>query len=280
MKEYHVTDLMLWVLCEAKYGWAVTERLRKPWGGVARPVGSAVHVGLEALYGGSDKATACNLALEAYRERTPQEVRAELDGKELGKVEQGEVQVARCMQYYPYDPMEFSEVIGLEGSFSAPLGEGRVVKGTIDRLVRVNGGLYIHDVKTTGMPIETTAKLQKLRMQYPGYVWLLKLAGKQVQGVIVEIIQKPRVYKKKDDTYSVSAPAYHREPVVITPLEVERFEEWAAYVVEQIEGGNRMLNTEACLAYMSLCPYFELCLNPKRADRLAEEFVKLEKGDR
>jgi ATP-dependent exoDNAse (exonuclease V) beta subunit len=187
MKEYHVTDLMLWRSCPAKYYWQVEQRLRKPFEGVARPVGSAVHAGLEALYAGLSAPEAMNRALDVYREKTPPGVREGLERGELEKVEQGEIQVARCMQHYPFSPMDFKEVIGIEAVHKAYLGDERQIIGTVDRLVRTNGSTYVHDVKTTGLPVDKTARLQKIRMQYPAYVWLLKQNGVSVRGVIVDV---------------------------------------------------------------------------------------------
>lgn len=266
----HVTDLLMFGHCEARAYWSVVRRLRKPYDGAGKPIGSAVHRGLELLYRGQSRSDATISAVDYYKELTPLSMRRELEGEERAKVEIGEIQVTNTLRAYPWGPKDEFEVAHLiEEPLSARLGEHEIV-GTVDRIVKTNGGLYIHDTKTTGLSMSMASKTQKLSMQYPAYMWLAKENGYDVKGVVVELIQKPRVYKRKDGSFSCGNPGYHREPVVLTFAEIDRWVSNAErYCVIADTASPDTLNTQACLTYMRPCPYFDLCMNPRRAEQVA-----------
>ena len=158
----------------------------------------------------------------------------------------------------------------------------------------------MHDSKTTGFGIEITAKALRLRKQFVGYYmlaedWLLQASCKldrevpALKGVMSDIIAKPRVYFRKDGGCTVSGEGFHREPVHVSEGDVEDFKGWFHQVANQIEQDEFdmagvppfsafPMNTDSCMSFNRLCPYYECCRNPKRVEQLlgSEGFEKRE----
>lgn len=276
MASYHVTDLMLFAQCEQRYHWAKRERLQPRYDGIARPVGRAVHVGIERLYLGANKAEALEAGKTAWQNALPIAIPVE----ERAKVEIGRQQVERCIANYPYSPglpakihdADFDEVVSVEEQMQARLPNGATIIGTFDRRVRIGGFWWLHDTKTTGLAIVDVARMHRVRMQYPGYCWIAHENDIVVEGVLDEIIGKAKTWKLKDGSYGIGKPVYHRESLIFGQAARKRFVEWAVSIIGRIEKGDRIMNTDACYSFGRICPYLELCASPGKEERLMEGF--------
>jgi hypothetical protein len=177
---------------------------------------------------------------------------------------------------YPYAMEAPEDVVAIEQDMEWEVEPERTLVFRADRLIRVNGQLWLHDTKTTGTEISTMVKVQRLRTQYVGYAAGVEaIMGEKLAGVMLDAIYKPAVYfKKTGELSSMKEPAFLREPISKTKEQLEEFKEWFSTIVSRIELGEkrRLKNTDACLAYNSVCPYLNLCLRPDWVEGLKGTF--------
>jgi hypothetical protein len=164
-----------------------------------------------------------------------------------------------------------------------------------DRLIRVNGKLWLHDTKTTGIDVGLMVKVQRLRTQYVGYAAAVEaIMGEELAGVMLDAVHKPEVYFKKTGEFSsMKEPGFLREPIHKTKEQLEEFKDWfetlAYRIVVSMPSKTRgvdgvplvaagfLKNTDACLAFNSVCPYLNLCLRPDWVEGLKGTFGRRER---
>lgn len=294
-KVYTFSQLQRFLSCPRKYKYSYVDLVSPVYDGVPRPVGSAIHVGIDKMMAGSSSLDACTAALERYWRDIPDDVFERLDTKERDKVNKGVEQINCIMAKYPWAETNGTTMLGSELIVEIPMGHNRIYKGRLDQVLEHNGGIWVHDTKTTGYSIELMAKVLRLRKQFVGYFILaghwLKTQGRKaslVKGVMSDIIAKPRVYFRKDGGVTVSGEGFHREPMHIGLQDVDEFRGWFHHIANMIEGNEARgvftqwgddhetepqhhlwpMNTDTCMSFNRTCPYFEACRNPARAEKL------------
>ena len=286
---HHVTSLTSFLDCPRKYSYRVKDGLQPVFDGVARPVGSAIHKGLEALYAGDPHPV--GVAYERYYQDFDEDVAARLTASQERDVEKGWKQVERCLQLYPWGPGEFDGIVALEREFEAripfypnnpeaPPTVWADIVGTVDRIVEHNGKNWIHDIKSTGLEIEHIRQSHSLSWQYPAYKWLVESNGIEVAGVIVEYVKKPRVgVKASGELGKVGDPGYLRDPIVVTNQRLAEFGKWAAKILALVDEGFDEMNPQSCYAYGRTCPYIDMCKNPERKEQIAAKGFVVRRRD-
>lgn len=299
MKVYTFSELQQSQSCEREYAYRYVDLLQPRFDGLPKPVGGALHAGVEALYNGKGSAETLAEAKEYYWKDIPEELRVTgaqecVEDAQLQKVFGGWLQVKAMLEQYPWKDQH--EMLTNEAALLVPMGHGRALRLKIDRTMLVNGGLWIHDTKTTGFQMAPMVKIMRLRHQFAGYVWAVQqwLAGgalegppppegvdaQQLRGVIADMVQKPRVYwkqKNKQPTgeVTVQRAEYHREPLHVTAGHVEEFAKWFHTCASRVEAAGLeecwVKNTDNCFKYNSVCAMFELCRNPARAAQIAND---------
>jgi hypothetical protein len=278
--------------CPRKYFYKYVKLWRPIYDGVPKPVGTAVHAGVAALIEGKGVEEAVKgVAFDAYRAEISQAVYDKLEPKEQRNVDSGWMQVEAMVAKYKYAGHFAGKVIAQELVYSETVPNTEwecVYEGRLDRVVLQNGTLWVHDLKTTGYEVAKMIKPMRLRHQFAGYAWLLSQnmesldveVGTPVGGILLDLIYKPRVYWRKDGTCSVQEPVYHQEPLHVgSGGEFLRWVEQVSGMIEDCGGqGEWPMNTGSCYAYNKLCPYYEMCRNPLRAEGLVdgEHFEEVE----
>lgn len=307
MKVYSFSKLQAYLQCPRKYSYERVHRYSVRYEGVPRPAGKATHKGVELLYLGQDRATAIDQAhREYYDESGLKAYMQEMAGSpEMPAIKQdvakGWKQVEEIL--IKYKPPKSHEVVATELDITVDMGHGRGFRGILDRIVRINDDLWVPDTKTTGLPISKVQKVQRLRQQYPGYKLLAEQAGYDITGVILDLIYKPRIYVRKDGTMTVErgGPLFHMEPMHCSDQQVAQFKGWFHRIADEIERcheldsiterqtlcGDRFvaeecgdpwpMNTDSCMAFNRVCPYFEACRSPERALQYLEASERFEK---
>jgi hypothetical protein len=294
VKVYTFSQLQQFLACPRKYRYAYVERISPVYDGTPRPVGTAVHVGIEQLVGGATVADATRSAYEAYRGEIPRATYDGLTEKERRDVDGGWLVVEDMLAGYPW--REGIQVVARELIAEKDMGHDRVYKGRVDQLVVINQSLWVLDSKTTGFELDKMLKVHRLRKQYTGYYilaeeWLAHSEAADplpaLAGVMIDMLKKPRVYWKRKNKEltgeaSVTNRGYHREPMHVTQRMVEDFYGWFHHVAGLIEmnlsetyvlgetvadmprGSAFPMNTDTCFSFNRICPYFEFCRNPDR----------------
>jgi hypothetical protein len=191
---------------------------------------------------------------------------------------------------YPWG--QVGKVVASELTYSVVMeGGGEEYEGRLDLLLEHNDDYWVHDTKTTGYELSKMAAVLRMRMQFAGYfiladAWLRNngLDHTKLSGVMSDIIGKPRVYWRKDGSYSHKEATYHREPMHMSLRQVDEFSDWFHDIVGRIQDNRRsgcwIKNTDSCMAFNRLCPYFNVCrMGMDRAERMLEVDSKFAKRD-
>lgn len=272
-RAYTFSELSLFQACPRKYQYKYEKLIDVVFDGVPRPVGRAIHKGVESIFLGLSKQEATHAALAEYGDALEEHALSD-DPKIKKQMEDGKQQIVRCVEMYPYG--NEGEVVATEAVLEADMDDGRKYKGRLDLITKVNTALFVSDVKTTGFMLEPIVKSYRISKQLPGYKFLAKVAGHAVDGCMVDVIKKPRVYHRKDGTWTISGDEYHREPITISERDEEEFFQWFHTLVDMVEvqrakpqGGWPMAPGE-CFSFNRLCPYYEMCRFPERAELLVD----------
>lgn len=276
---YSPSQLDRWMTCPQSWKWAYVEGLeRKGFKGIPRPVGSAIHLGIQRRWEGVATPQAVDEAL-AYYEKEWQTTKKEMTPEDYDKVEQGKWQVWAGVGQYPMraDWVVNMEAFSSEEEIVVDMGRGRGLKCFLDRLVQTAGGVWVWDLKTTGWAPELVLKQMKIRQQFKAYVLVAeKKLGVRPQGVVVDLISKPRVYVRKDGTVDEGkvVAKFHQEPFHVGDEDVEDFTRRFHWIVDQMEemeaAGWAPKNDASCLQFNRPCDYWELCARPSFVEATKE----------
>ena len=270
MSTYTYSQLAAYQACARKYRYTYEEGWEPVYDGAPRPVGSAVHRGINALAVGLSRDEAADLARTRYFEDIPRQVYAQLEPKERESVDKGKAQVERIIERYPHVGPQHGKVEMVEQVLTTKMGHGRFYSGRIDQVIEVNGEHWVLDTKTTGQEWTKLLKVHRIRQQYVGYYLLgAELGIENLRGVIVDLVAKPRIYFRKDGDITYSGENFHREVVHVGPKDVYNFSAWfhrlAWLIEEDIVDEVWPMRAENCLAFNRVCPYFEACRMEDRA---------------
>lgn len=269
--------------CNKKYDLSYNERLESTGYAQALNYGSFVHAFIEAKHGKNKTAPAT-----AYQEVIARLARG---GEQAFEVNQAQALLdfdlaERVVDlWYRYwknysghlstSQMEFLET---EGEWSMEVGSRRLV-GKRDGLVNhlEFNKLFLHEIKTSGEPDRETYKHKlQLDRQISVNIEALRRAGKRVDGVIYDIIWKPALRLKKDET---PEQLNQRRLAEIAERPEHYFERLIVYRSDaDIEGAMRDLdlqfgmmehakergyarNQGSCEKFGKLCPFFSICMD-------------------
>ena len=303
MKRYSYSELQQFQNCEREYEYRMEQLLEPVFDGLPKPVGGALHVGLEHMYAGDGQAQFIAAAREKYWAElqsvvdlmTPNALSASgPEADTLRKIDGGWKVVKHLLEEYPW--RDIGDILHTEATIVISMGRGREYIGKVDRIMQVNKGVWNHDTKTSGFQMEPIVKTMRLRHQFAGYHELVRtwlqgkavvappvpeaLAGKEPDGTIVDLLFKPRVtYRKKNKEFtgevSVKGSQFHREPYHIGAGHINEFYDWFHTLASRIEAqgrvGPRHKNTGNCFSFNRVCSFFELCRNPSRSRFIAAD---------
>ena len=268
MRKYNISRLQQFQSCEQKFKWKYLDNLEPRFDGVPKPLGTAFHLGVAEMYRGATRTVAKGMALVEFHRVLPPGW-AGGDDKTVQQIKKGEIQLMAMMDAYPWATEAPENVVAVEKDMEWEVEKGKTLVFRVDRLIRVNGGLWLHDTKTTGIELSAAVKSQRLRTQYAGYAAGVEaVMGEKLAGVMLDMVHKPEVYFKKTGEFSSMKEAgFLREPVAKTEEQLGEFKAWFTVLAGSVEASitNQvwLKNTDTCMAFNRTCPYLELCLRPE-----------------
>ena len=287
LKVYGISELQCYLGCPQQWGYEYGEGLQsKSYGGVPRPVGTAVHEGVAALYAGSNNWIGAGL--ENYDEAVKRWMASYAEGsKERRQMEGGRMQVEAILTDYPWAAKDFDKVEAIEEMAIINMGDGRGYMCKWDRSLKWGENrTFLHDTKTTGEDIAMVCKAHRQRMQYKAYSYAWRIAkGDRIEGFVMDFIHKPKVNWKKNGEFSSMRPMeskhYHREPFIVRERDYDYFPVWFHRVCRSIESDAETnfypTNSDTCHKWGGFCEFFDLCRSGKMSLALKE--ISFKRGD-
>ena len=264
--------------CPKKYYWTYVQGLSPKRKSNALSLGSAVHEAFELYHTGSSDTDVIAHLMTIFDEQISNATEYEVEDLEITKAT-----ALGMWMYYPWkDKTEFQENYP-EMKFKVLIKGLNGVRfvGRVDGLVNKDGKWWIREVKTTGLTPRQFQNRMALSTQATGYVYALKKMGYDIQGVMYDMIKKPRLIKGKtedcrhfcdrvvvDYQNDEKAPenerkAYLRPFVYRSRLQLQQFEDDIKTLVRKLRYTKRKeewyRNQDICWNYNSLCPFEKVC---------------------
>jgi len=185
------------------------------------------------------------------------------------------------VEYYPEEFHVFQDNKS-EREFSVPLCRGVRLVGRIDGDVRFSNARWIRELKTTGTDLKQFKKRCDVSYQGSGYKFALeKETGVNYEGVMYDIIRKPRLYKRVNDNAEEFAKRiyadyastrldvakkksyFERHYSYRNSYQMECFERDMVKLAKEIRIRTRkndwLRNPDSCMLYNRLCEYHPIC---------------------
>lgn len=242
----------------------------RPAGADAAPLrfGSAVHEGLAALWQGKDIGEALDC----------------LAG--MDEIEHAQAAAMLCA-YADHWRLPVGQVLAVEKEFRAPLvnpasgcaSQTYQLGGKIDALTLLDGRVLLVEHKTTSEDITPGSPYwQRLRIdtQIPLYLQGVRALGHEPQGVLYDVLAKPKLRLKKGETAEGffrrlideigENPAKYFAQVELPVLKKDEddamADAWAtARAIREGDLANRWpRNSDACVRWSRPCSYFSACV--------------------
>jgi len=288
-KLYDFTSLSALLQCEQEWTYRYQQHLARPTADVSPHFGTAVHVGVRALFDGQPQEAVADAVSASWGDFVAPDKKAHLNLSYAQQVVEmyGEVyglggaqQVATVgpglggATHLPASPASPFELVLNEHYLEAP---ERSLCGIVDRVVRSkqDGALYVMDLKTTGLYLGQ-AWFEQWRHSLQAAIYLdlveLKLA-QPVAGFWVDAVHLDRRgYPKREDFMRVGPFPYSQEQrkelrALVDDL-VFRARELSGELTTHISRFTPKKNPRSCFRFNALCPFFQFCtLDPQdRAD--------------
>lgn len=184
-------------------------------------------------------------------------------------------------EFYPVNLSVFQSIT-TEVEFKVPLCRGVKLVGRVDGDVLQSNNNWVRELKTTSTPLKQFKARSDVSYQVSGYKYALEyLTGKKYQGVMFDVIRKPRLYKRQDDTAdtfgkriyqdyaatkldSVKRLSYYdRHYSYRNEYQMECFKSDMIKIAKEIRARKKkndwMRNPDACFLYNRLCEYAPIC---------------------
>lgn len=286
--EFHWSDYCSLMECPSAYGWRSRGITRDGYSS-ALAIGHAVHAALEHAD------TLPGIAVDiARQEMTKEALRlchiydTELLDKMKAKAESDTAMAVAMVTAYRdiWSPGPHINVLQAEAAFNIPLknpasgwsSHGFTHAGRIDGLVTYRDeGTLVLERKTTGDKVDEFERKMRVAMQPDSYIpGAESLLGRTVDGVLLDIIGKPRLRRKKTETAEdftarlIAAMTdepwlYFRRTVL--PRDASRIREWraeawrATMLIRWYErhGYPKPLGPHCHARYGRTCSFFSLC---------------------
>ena len=265
--------------CPMKYYWRYLEGLVPFRRSSALSLGSIVHSAFDMYYSGfsADEVT-------AYIEKTADEQIASALPEMTEDLVVMKYTALGMWQNCPKDLSVFEEIKPeLELRIKLPGTRGIKVVLKIDGLVKIDGKMWIRELKTTGLSFSQFEKRCETAPQCSLYTYAVRKAGHDVHGVIYDFIKKPslrrHVRESKDDfgkrislSYKERPEFYYKRHYSYRSKEMlDLFETDIRQVAREIRTrcnkGKWYRNPDACWNFNSACAYMPICFQ-KEPDKL------------
>jgi hypothetical protein len=242
----------------------------------ALTLGVTVHKAFEDIYEGLPQQQVLQNILDSYdtaiKIATPEEKEDLVVDKytSLGMVE-----------FYPAELHQFQDNKS-EREFNVSLCHGVRLVGRIDGDVKFSNARWVRELKTSGAPIKQFKQRCDVSYQASGYKFALeKETGVNYEGVMYDIIRKPRLYKRVNDTAetfgkrifddyastrldtSKKLSYFERHYSYRNSYQMECFTTDMVKLAKEIRTRTRkkdwVRNPDACMLYNRLCDYAPIC---------------------
>jgi len=256
--------------CWQKYKFKYIDKLDPIRKTTALTLGRVVHEAFELYYNGSTDAECLTHIIKSYDDQL---LTAELADHEDLNV--AKYTAAGMWQNYPHKRLDDFTRIAPEEKFRVRVAPGVWFVGRVDGLVEKDGKLWIREVKTTGLDDRQMAGRMRTSGQATGYVFGVRAAGLPIEGVMYDVIKKPRIRKRRDETNTDFCQRlmsefqwfpdkyYTRHWEYRNAEELELFRQdmykFSYEIKRRIRRQDWYRNTEQCWNFNSECPYLKIC---------------------
>jgi len=263
--------------CPKKYYWNYIKGLKPKKKAQALTLGTAIHAAFEMYYSGVSDADVVSALMVKFDDDIANASMDEVENVEINKWT-----ALGMWMNYPNKNLTAFQSIEPEKTFSVRFDGMRGVRfvGRVDGLIMDSKGRWwIREVKTTGLTPKQFRGRMNTSPQVTGYVYAMRRAGYPVEGVVFDMIKKPRLRKGVHENctdfsqrimedYRLNPDkAYMQGYIYRNPDQIAMYEEDMKKLVQDIRlkyrtnGWNR--NQDQCWNFNSLCPYERICfMNP------------------
>lgn len=285
------SSLSVWRTCRKRYEFEYERKLSLKGYSSALGLGSMVHKFIEGFHLGVDPLILARQEAGAFMEKHPDHVTTVQEDlkKAIAMFNAWRDYWATVDSYsFAQKDLEFIDVEA-EWAYPVNMGPDLVHAGKRDGYLKHKklGKHFLYELKTAALGGEDNyIHRLKLDHQISANILALKKAGKPVDGVFYDVIFKPAIRLKKNETADEfverygqvmrDEPALYFKRVLVDrlPATLEEYERETVVQMSEINGGAlRYRNTSACMKFGSLCPFFNLCMDPGVAE-LENEFTK------
>jgi hypothetical protein len=201
--------------------------------------------------------------------------------------------------HYPYKDLSGFSDYKSELEFKVPLGKKRGVRfvGRVDGLLKEDGHWWVREYKTTGLtPRQFQGRMAKSG-QVSGYIYALRKMGYDIKGVMVDMIKKPLLRKRVNDTGETfgqrimndyledrkvsegERKAYLRHKEYRSDTQIEHWLRDMEMFVDDVRSRKKSnkwyRNYDNCWRYNKLCHYSLICdmatIDPLTVDMLFDK---------
>jgi len=269
--------------CPKKYHWKYIEGLTPYKKSTALTLGSIVHTAFDMYYNNFSEHD-----VSEYIVKTADEEIAKADPQVAEDLLVAKYTALGMWMHYPKDLSVFSE-IRPELSLEIKFDRGVKLVLRVDGLVKVDGKMWVRELKTTGLSFSQFEKRCETAPQCSTYTLAVRKAGIPVEGVIYDFVKKPLLRRHIKESkeqfgkrilldYKTRPNFYYKRHYSYRSQEnLDLFEEDLKLTVKAIKskriGWPR--NPDACWNFNSACPYMPICFQ-KDPDNLTIDlfFVK------
>jgi hypothetical protein len=263
--------------CPKKYYWRYLRGLSPYKKSAALTLGSVIHSAFDMYYNGFSDVD----VLEFINKTTDEEIAKSSPEISESLVIAKYTALAMWINY-PKDLSAFSE-IKPELELTLEFSDGVSIVLKIDGLVKIDGKLWVRELKTTALSFGQFEQRCETSHQCSLYTYAVRKSGFPVEGVIYDFIKKPLLrkhikedkdqfgqrivnnYKERPDYY------YKRHYSYRSQENLELFEQDLQGVVRdmklRVKSGDWYRNPDACWTFNSACPYMPICFQ-KNPDQL------------
>lgn len=237
----------------------------------ALSLGSIVHSAFDMYYNGF----ADNVVTEFIKSTADEEIAKAPPESAEGLVLMKYTALAMWINY-PKDLSTFTDIKPeLELRIKMPKMRGVDLVMKIDGLVKVDGKMWIRELKTTGLSFSQFEKRCETSPQCSLYTFAVRKAGYDVQGVIYDFVKKPmlrrHIRESKDDfgrrisaSYKERPEFYYKRHFSYRSQEtLNLFEsdlrETTRDIRTRCKKDNWYRNPDACWNFNSACNYMPIC---------------------
>lgn len=280
--------------CWMKYKWRYIDHLESIRQASALTLGKILHAAFDRYYKGATNDYVRSYIISTFND-------------EISIVplpDQEDLVIARytalgAWDNYPYKNLNEFQKIYSEEDFIVRLGNTRGIRfrGRVDGRILKDNVWWVRELKTTFMTQRQFEGRASTSAQASGYVYALRKLNYPIHGVMYDVIKKPLLRKRKDETVHDFGKRiledyadknrqdfyYKRHYTYRNEVDLKLFEEGMVELVKEIRRRTKAQsfyrNPDACWNFNTECPFKKICWMEKPDPLTLKLYFKKEVSD-